>query len=453
MTPKAKRSSLIFGILAIALTAMTGAVAYTFYISKRPAVSDTIEKNVILGREGMGFYAEEFSGPLVVADPLVNLPAFSAIGKALSSRGINLSVVIVPIKSRIYEDHMPQPLPEIVNNRYDLFRNALEANGIHTPDINAYLLQHPARNSKRPFYFFADTHWTPQAAVDIGEFVAKEISQRVNLNTVPTMAATKQSEPAQISGLKQLLEGSGDGDLIRLSTPDNPAHTQIKPLTEVLLTTLETKTELLEETPEPRIVQTGTSYSIYPALADGLRNGLQRDVLLLARDGGWYGTLKEYLASKQYQTTPPRVMVWEYPERYLSLQFEARDPEKMVADTLGWCEEGTRPIEIKLIKSDANSITYNLDFERPIAGSYISLKTGAPSGTTLTISNPEDKSSPTILEKVKLSDAPGTQALLDRISKVPTKRLHLKFETEKSKAAQINSTMINDPRICSSPLR
>jgi SGNH hydrolase-like domain, acetyltransferase AlgX len=200
-------------------------------------------------------------------------------------------------------------------------------------------------------------------------------------------------------------------------------------------------------------VQTGTSYSVYPALADGLRNGLQRDVLLLARDGGWYNTLKDYLASKQYQTEPPRVIVWEYPERYLSLQFEARDPEKMVADTLGWCEDGSRPLEIKKIKSDATSITYNLEFTRSIMGSYLSLKTETPAGTTLITTNPEDKNNPVILEKTTMSDAPTTQSLLDRVSKVPTNRLQFKLEIEKSKAAQLKNIKIVDARICTTPVR
>jgi alginate O-acetyltransferase complex protein AlgJ len=451
MTPKTKGSSLILGIITISVAVITVAAAYNFLIPKRPAVSDTIEKNVILGREGMGFYAEEFSGPLAIGNSLINVPAFVAIQRALSSRSISLSVVLVPIKARIYEDRMPQLLPAIVNNRYDLFRNELEAKGVHTPNVNSYLLQHPARNSNLPLYFYADTHWTPQTAFDVGEFVAKEITQRVILDTVPPAPTTKTTTAKQISGLKQLLEGSGDGDLIRLSTPDNPARTQIKPLTNMQLTKLESNTTLLEETPPPRIVQTGTSYSIYPALTDGLRHGLQRDVMLNARDGGWYYTLRDYLASKEFQTKPPRVIIWEYPERYLATAFDARDPERMVANTLGWCDKGAKPIGLQTIVSKRTSVTYNLEFDRPISGTYLSLETTASNGTTLTLSNPKDKTKPGNFEGSKLGNALRTQMLLDRMLKVPTRNLRIKLEAATPKARL--QAKIKDARICTASLR
>ena len=447
-----KRSSLFIGFTGLSLAI---GLATTYGFQSRPEVSKTIDKNVILGRDGMGFYAEEFSGPLALADPLINLPAFVAINRALSSRGINLSIVLVPIKARIYEDRMPQLLPEVIHHRYDLFRNELEAKNVHAPNINAYLLQHPARNSNLPLYFYADTHWTPQTAFDVGEFVAREIAQRVILDIVPTFKTTKTRSVKQISGLKQLLEGSGDGDLIRLSAADNPAHTQIKPLTNVELVSLETNIGLLENTPAPRIVQTGTSYSVYPALVDGLRYGLQRDVVLVARDGGWYHPLRDYLASKDFQTNPPRVIVWEYPERSLSTAFEARDPERMVANVLGWCENGTKPIGISKITSQSTSVVYELEFQNPIVGTYLSLETGTSNSTSnstmLTLTNPQETTTPANLEGSKLSSASRTQTLLDRVLKIPTRRLNIKLEAGTPEAIQ--QIKINDARVCNTELR
>jgi alginate O-acetyltransferase complex protein AlgJ len=445
-----KRSHFLIGAVCFVIIATAVFVTIKIAYPPRPLVQAIIETNVIAGRNGMGFYAEEFSGPFAVNDPLVNIAAFAAVSRALSSRGVTLTVVIVPIKARIYEDRLPQLLPESISKRYDLIHKALDSNGVHAPDINAYLLNHPGRNSNLPLYFYADTHWTPQAAFDVGNFISKEISERSTLNDVPITPMTRQPTSAQISGLKQLLEGSGDGDLIRLSALENPAHTQIKPLTDILITKLETNVGLLEKTPAPKIVQTGTSYSVNDALANGLRDGLQRDVLLLARDAGSYYPFKEYIAN-EYQKNPPRAIIWEYPERALSIAFEPRDPARMVADALGWCNDGIKPLRVQFVKSNTHSITYSLEFDHPISGTYLSMRLQAATGVNVYVINPHDKHKPVVYETFKLNDAPTTQFLLDQVTKVPSKNLYVKFETDA--LAPMQRAKLQNARVCTTPLQ
>jgi alginate O-acetyltransferase complex protein AlgJ len=447
--PRTNLPRFILGILSLLVVLATTGFAFRVLFPPRPQVKAAIEQISIAGRDGMGFFAEEFSGPFAVGDPLGNVSTFAAIQRALSSRGVALVIALVPIKSRIYEDRLPELLPETIATRYERIRSELERNDVQTPDINTYLLSHPARHSNMPLYYFADTHWTPQAAFDVGGFVAKEISQRINLDTVPIINFVKRIKPAQISGLKQLLEGAGDGDLIRLALPDKPTRKQLKPLTDVILTTLETNVGLLEDNPAPKIILTGTSYSVNDAFLNGLRYGLSRDVQLVARDGAWYGTMKDYLASRDYQTKPPRMIIWEYPERFLGLGFSLRDPPQMVADVLGWCANGIRPLQIKPVPSPLTSMAYQIQFDTPIAGLYMSMRVTAAPGSTVFVRNSDDKQKPSVFERVQVADASTIQIPLDQIAKAPTAKLLVRFHA--TNPDLLRPIQISDVRVCAAP--
>ena len=417
---------------------------------KRPPVKESIEKGIVAGHSGMGFYAEEFSGPAATGDSLTNLAAISAINKALAKRGTTLVFVLVPIKSRIYEDRMLEPLPETVYNRYDLVKQALEKEHVLTPDINSFLLKSPTRDSDKPYYFNAGTHWTPQAGFEVGEFVAKELTDKVRLDDIPKVAFTKHNTESQISGPGQLITGAGDGDLIRLSPANDPVIAKINHTTKVTLPSLETDIGLLDAAPQPRIVQTGTSYSYHDVLATGLRYGFQRDVLLVARDAVWYLPFKEYLASQEFQAKPPRLLIWEYPERSVAMKFTDRDPEKMVADALGWCETGIKPSELVQVKATPGLSTWLLKFESLLpTESYLSVRLRSKNTNDLWVSNPSDQTQPAIAEGVAFVDTSSRQIPLNRVLRTPSKLL--KFHFQAVKGQNLGESKILDARVCIKP--
>ncbi|HRC26994.1 MAG TPA: hypothetical protein PKX87_06150 [Alphaproteobacteria bacterium] len=66
----------------------------------------------------------------------------------------------------------------------------------------------------------------------------------------------------------------------------------------------------------------GTSYSANPSwnFAGFLKEALKADLLNAADEGrGPFVTMDAYLKSKPFLETPPKVLIWEIPERYLAM--------------------------------------------------------------------------------------------------------------------------------------
>jgi alginate O-acetyltransferase complex protein AlgJ len=63
----------------------------------------------------------------------------------------------------------------------------------------------------------------------------------------------------------------------------------------------------------------GTSYSMRANFHGFLQEALGARVLNAAKDGsGFYQSANDYFANEAFRTSPPRVVIWEIPERALS---------------------------------------------------------------------------------------------------------------------------------------
>jgi alginate O-acetyltransferase complex protein AlgJ len=72
----------------------------------------------------------------------------------------------------------------------------------------------------------------------------------------------------------------------------------------------------------------GTSYSANPNwnFAGALRQHLQRDLSNHAEDGqGPVVPMLKYLQSDEFANTPPQLVIWEFPERYLPMANDLGD--------------------------------------------------------------------------------------------------------------------------------
>ena len=68
----------------------------------------------------------------------------------------------------------------------------------------------------------------------------------------------------------------------------------------------------------PTVALIGTSFSRTSGFADFLAHALETPVASFAKDGGAFsGSASEYFASKAFKQTPPRLVIWEIPERDL----------------------------------------------------------------------------------------------------------------------------------------
>jgi alginate O-acetyltransferase complex protein AlgJ len=97
---------------------------------------------------------------------------------------------------------------------------------------------------------------------------------------------------------------------------------------------------LLGDSGSPAITLMGSSYSgNWTLFPDALRYTLQRDVLAVsvpANQGSWVG-MESYLRDDAFQTRPPKLIVWELPERDMRAppNFKYREA-RYVMDNTEW---------------------------------------------------------------------------------------------------------------------
>ncbi len=258
---------------------------------------------VVVGRDGWLYTAEEFATP---ADGAANqarkLEIVSAVHAYLQQRGVRLVVLVVPAKARIHPEHCRTRWPAAAADRYDTFRAGLEARGILAPDL-ASMMVLGAR--KQPVYNRTDTHWTPHGA----DIAAQLVASRASFPSKGSVTYRRvDGEPAE-----------HEGDL-RAFVPLGPLADRL-PSDTVRPYTSEggAGAGLFGNVAIP-VSLVGTSYSAEDAWSfeHALRIRLGADVLdASAEGGGPVVPMLEYLADPSFHESPPELVVWEFPERYL----------------------------------------------------------------------------------------------------------------------------------------
>ena len=134
--------------------------------------------NAFVGKNEWLFYNYEILEAANADTTNVSLDLIQKFNKVLSANGVNLVVVMVPVKMRIYSDQLPDDVK--VNNftagNYDRIAKALQAARVNTVDINTAFANSPQRNSDTPLFFKLDTHWTPTGAILAAETIKAAIN-------------------------------------------------------------------------------------------------------------------------------------------------------------------------------------------------------------------------------------------------------------------------------------
>lgn len=272
------------------------------------------------GCPGWLFLAEELA-PQPDADRHLadRARAVAAIRDTLHKRGITLLVAMVPDKSRIES----QRLCELerspgLDKRLTAWTGLMSAAGIPTVDTSAALLGLLDRGED-PF-LRTDTHWTENGAEAAAHVVA-DAARGLGVELVPH----------QDYDIQRGAPALRPGDLVRLAGIDKlPAGLQPTPEVAVSSTFVARKAEggklasaeddLFGDAELPRVALIGTSFSRTSHFAEFLAAALQTPVGNFAKDGGnFWGSAGAYFGSDAWKQTPPRLIVWEIPERVLQL--------------------------------------------------------------------------------------------------------------------------------------
>jgi alginate O-acetyltransferase complex protein AlgJ len=262
---------------------------------------------VVVGNEGWLFSKEELERP---ADYKKRIEAgfseIAAAANALQSRGISLTIALIPQKTDIYSDKLASPLPTSDQTlMYEEARARIVALGIAAPDLRVPLLE---ARTQQPVFLRTDTHWTPYGAL----IAAKTISSSLGINTGSPTSNLVNATPVAVTGdLRKFLAlgpfaasaGYSEETVVSLSAPVESQNLG---------------TDIFADA-APSIVLIGTSYSANElwSFAEVLKYELGQDVLNLAEQGkGPFEPMSAFLKTLPSLNPVPRQIIWEIPLRY-----------------------------------------------------------------------------------------------------------------------------------------
>ncbi|MBC3268544.1 alginate O-acetyltransferase [Pseudomonas sp. SWRI81] len=279
---------------------------------------------VVLGRDQWLYSDEEFN-PIVNEELNLqgNYALVEGVRQTLKEKGVKLVMAIVPAKVRLYPEHLDEVKPSSIHqNLYQDFHARVAADKILAPDLLGPLQQ--AKQNGQQVFLRTDTHWTPEGAEIAANTLAKTIAEQSPLSGEPQRFVTTPAEKV-----------THKGDL-RLFLPLDPLFENMMPAPEPLLKRNTVAAEqpagddALFANSEVPVALIGTSYSANPNwnFVGALKQALHSDVVNYAEDGhGPILPMLSYLKSDDFKNSPPQVLIWEFPERYLPVNNEIGDAD------------------------------------------------------------------------------------------------------------------------------
>lgn len=277
---------------------------------------------IVVGREGVLFTEEEVAVSAVDQEVLRERTR-SIIDRAgaIKARGATPVVLLLPTKARTYEEYLPQRFREQAHHiRYDQALSDLGAAGIVVIDARGALEALPPGEG----FFRRDTHWTPLGAAAVAEAVAAAVADAIDGKAAPeatrrsadlsrTVYESLPGEPTIVPGdLMNFLPIGGFRDALGL-----PVERSTQPRYR-----RETAALGLFDSITIPLLLTGTSYSADERWAFDLQLGaiLSLDVLNLASAGeGPFTPMDRLLEEERIEEYGASIVVWEIPERYLTI--------------------------------------------------------------------------------------------------------------------------------------
>lgn len=269
---------------------------------------------VLVGADGWLYSREEYA---VVADAEGAIERWSErialVRDDLAEYGATLVVAIVPTKAAMADAYVPAPLPAAAAARYDALLGALEARDVIVSDLRPAL---GSVNGAEAAFLRTDTHWTPDGAAAAARAIADSVRVHAPFDALgQTAFETTLAEPERRWG--DLTVFLDLGPLLERFGP--PPDVVAVPRT----TSLAAPATDLFAAVEIPVALVGTSYSADPVwnMVGALREALGSDVVdaALTGQGPWEPMLR-YLQGEALRSSPPEVVIWELPERYVTLE-------------------------------------------------------------------------------------------------------------------------------------
>lgn len=333
---------------------------------------------VIVGKNDWLFVRHEIKLAEMAKDAQASMDLIQKFNRVLARQKIALVVVMVPSKMETYAEQLPDDLK--ISSYMAGFNDAAIANlrraGVHVIDLKKPMREAALNPAMQPQYFRLDTHWTPTGAMTAAQSIHAGIMANPELKKAwdaasPTAYNLKWMPRPELQ------------KKIRDITQFLPAGTAEYPPESVLRFRMSqptaAPTTLLGAGTGDEVSLVGSSFSgEWLSFPDALRYTVQRNVLAFSVSGdrGHWATMLAYLQNDAFQVKPPKLLIWEMPERVMSWRpsyrflrerFQIDDAEWLLQVTAlgqGGCEAMpiTARIEPQGSGQRANTATQDSDF-------------------------------------------------------------------------------------------
>jgi alginate O-acetyltransferase complex protein AlgJ len=273
------------------------------------------------GCPGWLFLADEFMRyPHAEDNALSRAREVLRVQDALAARHIALVVVVVPDKSRIAAAQLcGLHRPAASASRLDRWVARLRAEGVDAVNLAPVLAavghDGSGHGDTAGAYLRSDTHWN-EAGAARGAAEAAQAIRRTGVDLVPRTDWMVQTSTHTVPG-----------DLIRLAGLDwLPARLQPPPdVTRVSTFTPAPQAagasgadDLFGDDKLPNTALIGTSFSRNSNFVPYLERELHTRIPNFAKDGGDFaGAANAYFGGAAFRQTPPKLLIWEIPERVI----------------------------------------------------------------------------------------------------------------------------------------
>ena len=290
-----------------------------FWNSAGYALFQEGKKGVLIGQDGWLFTDEEFAyGQDAVQNISLNQAYIAKVDQIFKQDKVKLVVVALPSKARVYQDKLGRyEFPAVWKNQYADFVNFLSSTQIDHVSLESDY----HANKDNNLFLRTDTHWTPAgariAAMKTGVMVQRnypylsweaENFKSIKGEQIPhegdLMSYTVSGGAAEKFGLKQDMLTTWQTQRIENAEEDNQSND-----------------DLFGDKILP-VALVGTSYSANKLwnFNGFLKEALGTDILNAADEGqGPFQTMENYL-NKEYKGDKPKLVIWEIPERYLTVK-------------------------------------------------------------------------------------------------------------------------------------
>lgn len=292
----------------------------------------------IVGKNQWLFYRYELSDTSDAQATDHTLDLIRRFNRVLASNGITLAVAMVPLKMRLYAQYLPDDVKvtSYMEGNYERMSKTLRAAGVNVLDLNTAFMNSPKRNSNEPLFYRLDTHWSQTGAMVAAEAIKAGVAASPALRK--TLAATPVAQYNLINGTDKI--SSEARDLVGQLPPNAPVFAVEKVIPFSVRRAHPAPDGLFGERSSVAVSLLGSSYSRdWTGFADALRYTLQRDMLSIgvpADQGAWVG-MESYLRDDAFQTKPPKLLIWEMPERDMRAppDFQYREA-RYISDNTEW---------------------------------------------------------------------------------------------------------------------